>query len=107
MSGATAELPQNSHALLRPVAKSALMHESKAGESAWAGLLKKGILAARQEEVTRLAGHKGGRMPLHSLSPAQQQAISGINTACSTKNLCLLHGGTACGKTESYIHLIA
>ena len=107
MSGASAALTLKNHALLRPVAKSALMHESKAGESAWAGLLKKGILAARQEEVTRLAGHKGGRMPLHSLSPAQQQAISGINTAFSTKNVCLLHGVTSCGKTEIYIHLIA
>ena len=107
MSGASAALTLKNHALLRPVAKSALMHESKAGESAWAGLLEKGILAARQEEVTRLAGHKGGRMPLHSLSPAQQQAISGINTAFSTKNVCLLHGVTSCGKTEIYIHLIA
>jgi primosomal protein N' (replication factor Y) len=43
---------------------------------------------------------------LSPLSPPQQQAYSEIKSAFLTKEVCLLHGVTAGGKTEIYTHLI-
>lgn len=106
-SGASAALALGNAALLRPVAKGALLRSCGTGEAALNGLLRKGILVTHREEVARISSHGAARMPLHSLSPAQQNALNSIDRVFATKNVCLLHGVTSCGKTEIYIHLIA
>ena len=76
------------------------------------GALLKKLLAANVLETidipaTSLARSNGDIQPPNPLNPMQSNAMQQIEEAFAAKNVCLLHGVTASGKTEIYIHLIA
>ena len=89
----------------KPVSKRALMEGIKAA-SAFNTLLSNGYLDTYEVETGRLPQFKGTLSQPSVLSPAQQTALDSIHSLLRTKSVCLLHGVTACGKTEIYINLI-
>lgn len=89
----------------QPVTKSHLM--STGGSAVGLkSLLESGMLELFQVEVGRLPKFDSETVSPFDLSEAQQVALTGIKDAFKTRNVCLLHGVTSCGKTEIYIHLI-
>ncbi|MDR0729108.1 MAG: primosomal protein N', partial [Prevotellaceae bacterium] len=69
--------------------------------------IKKNILEQITCEVGRLDLSAPATRELPSLSDAQQRAHNEIVTLFDARKVALLHGVTASGKTEIYIHLIA
>ena len=90
---------------MEPVTRRRLMG---AGASApgLKGLLESGMLELYEVEVGRLPRFEGQTVSPFELSAAQQEALNGIRESFGSRNVCLLHGVTSCGKTEIYIHLI-
>ena len=71
------------------------------------GLIKKGILTEFQREVSRLEKYKELQQTgINFLSDDQTEAIKNIREGFDQKKVVLIHGITASGKTEIYIHLI-
>ena len=91
---------------LKEVSRKTLLQEASITSSIVSGLVEKHVFELYHQEVGRLAKEATGTMPLHPLSEAQQKAYNEIVQAFAAKQVCLLHGVTASGKTEIYIHLI-
>ena len=89
----------------KPVTKRALM-EGCRNTSAFNTIVDNGLIEVYEVETGRLPDFKGTLCEPAPLSPAQQNALSGIQEVFRSKNVCLLHGVTSSGKTEIYIHLI-
>jgi primosomal protein N' (replication factor Y) len=67
------------------------------------------IIRSREKASVRARRRRAVSGPvqeLHVLNTAQQEAYEGILQGFKDKNVCLLHGVTASGKTEIYTHLI-
>lgn len=89
------------------ISKKDLLAKPNASVSALKGLLEKGILVEVEKEVGRLKPGEYNVKSLKELNPSQLEALESIKNHFIEKDVVLLHGVTASGKTEVYIHLIA
>ena len=69
-------------------------------------LVKKKILAEHQKQISRLEEEKIEQVSINLLNKHQAKAYDEIKTSFETQQVTLIHGITASGKTEIYIHLI-
>lgn len=69
-------------------------------------LVKKGFLEEFDSTRSRIEIENGETLQAKALSTAQKNALNQIHKSFETHKVCLLHGVTASGKTEIYIHLI-
>jgi primosomal protein N' (replication factor Y) len=88
------------------VTQSVLLKKSNASAAQLKGLVEKGILIAEKKATDRIKALPKDITVNFDLSAAQQNAYNAVNTALAEKNVCLLHGVTASGKTQIYVKLI-
>ncbi|TZF84008.1 primosomal protein N' [Pedobacter sp. BS3] len=88
------------------IAKSQLLEESGCGNSALKALLDKQIFVQQDKVVSRLSEYEEELLQHFVLSPAQQGALEAVEAQFEEKDVVLLQGVTASGKTQLYIRLI-
>lgn len=94
------------HGTANELSKKELIEKSRTGDTPLRGLLSKGILETYEKTVSRLESYHQALRELNVLNPLQERAYTEIVQSFRQKDVCLLHGVTASGKTEIYIHLI-
>lgn len=83
-----------------------LLKKANASAAQLKGLLDKNILIAEKRSTDRIQlGQKSSKLSF-TLSPAQETALQAVQTVFQTRQVCLLHGVTASGKTQIYTQLI-
>ncbi len=88
------------------VTQSSLLKKSNASAAQLKGLLDKKILLAEKRSINRIQSLPKNIYIDFQLSTVQQTALNEVENAFKEKNVCLLHGATASGKTQIYIKLI-
>ncbi|MDR0714366.1 MAG: primosomal protein N' [Bacteroidales bacterium] len=91
---------------LKAVSKKELL-AGKSHAGAFAALAEKQILEPYPVTVPRLSRNGAHISHIPELTVCQQDAVNRIRAFFREKDVVLLHGVTASGKTEIYIHLIA
>jgi primosomal protein N' (replication factor Y) len=88
------------------VSKQELLEQSNCGPAALKSLIDKEIFISKKRAVSRLHDETDEVILNFKLSDAQQNALEQIDHQFETKDVVLLHGVTASGKTQLYIRLI-
>ena len=88
------------------VTRQELMEATACGTSAITALIDKGVFEVAEKVVSRFEGQDVLLTKDFALSEDQQRAYDDINTLFLTKDVVLLHGVTASGKTQLYIRQI-
>ncbi len=83
-----------------------LMEATACGSSAITSLIDKGVFEVAEKVVSRFEGTDVLLTKDFTFSDDQQRAYDEINTFFETKDVVLLHGVTASGKTQLYIRQI-
>lgn len=83
-----------------------LLKKANASSAQLKGLLDKGILLTEKKAIDRIETLPQKIDTNFTLSPAQSAALQSIRDSFTEKQVCLLHGVTASGKTQLYIKLI-
>ncbi|WP_421943384.1 replication restart helicase PriA [Pedobacter sp.] len=89
-----------------PISKEQLIEESNCGAGALKALTDKEIFTILKRPVSRLNSTDDDFSVNFSLNEGQQNALNKINESFVEKDVVLLHGVTASGKTQVYIKLI-
>lgn len=91
---------------LSRITKADILEASGCGSASITALIKKGIFIAEERAVSRLAGEDVELTGDFTLSDVQLKAFDEVNDRFAAKDVVLLHGVTASGKTQVYIRLI-
>jgi primosomal protein N' (replication factor Y) len=88
------------------VSRNELMEQSGCGSQAIKALADKQVFLLEEQVVSRIASDSDSPLKEVTLSEVQSRAFEEIQGTFTEKDIVLLHGITASGKTEIYIQLI-
>ncbi len=88
------------------ISRQDIIEASACGAGAITALIDKGVFEVQEKVVSRFEGTDVLLSPDFSFSAGQQLAFDQIHEHFLTKDVVLLHGVTASGKTQLYIRLI-